>query len=69
MVAEVGKVTVNAAAFVLQKYPFPATAFAGSAVMTVCHEAPPEIVVHDKVPEALDVKASPDVPASARGKT
>ena len=62
-----GRVTVKPAEVVLQKYPSPATAV-GSAVITACQAVPPDIVVHDKTPEALDVKASPDVPASARGK-
>ena len=48
--AEVGRVTVKAPPVVLQKYPLPATAFAGSAVITACHAAPPEIVDQDKTP-------------------
>ena len=53
---------------VLQKYPSPATAVK-PVVSTACQDVPPDIVVQDKTPEALDVKASPDVPASANGKT
>ena len=63
-----GNVTVNAEDVVLQKYPLPATALPGSAVITACQETPPEIVVHDKTPEALEVKQSPDVVASSRGR-
>ena len=43
IVADVGRVIVKAALVVLTKYPLPATAFAGSAVITACQEAPPEI--------------------------
>ena len=41
MAAEVGRVTVKAPPVVLQKYPLPATALAGSAVITACQDAPP----------------------------
>jgi hypothetical protein len=42
IVADVGRVIVKAALVVLTKYPLPATAFAGSAViLTACQEAPP----------------------------
>ena len=56
IVAEVGRVTVNAALVVLQKYPLPATAFAGSAVITACHEAPPVTSPQDKTPPVVDFK-------------
>ena len=51
IVAAVGSVTVNAPPVVLQKYPLPATAFAGSAVITACQEAPPATSPKDKFPE------------------
>ena len=65
--AEVGKVKLNAPPDVLQKYPLPATAFDGSAVMTACHEAPPVTSAQDKAPEPLFERTCPDAVACAPG--
>ena len=43
-----GRVTVKPAEVVLQKYPSPATAV-GSAVITACHDVPPEFATHARV--------------------
>ena len=40
----------------LQKYPLPATAGPGSAVITDCHEAPPVTSPQDKTPAVEDFK-------------
>jgi hypothetical protein len=51
IVAEVGSVTVKGELVVLQKYPYPAVALEGSAVMTACQDMPDPL----DVPDAADV--------------